>query len=328
MSGHQRAKVFAVLAGSLVVGAHAHGQISGLGADGWHTWQVEAVRSAPEMCCFRWRSGTATKKQCDLDGQHGGFSTTDGSKTPDDAVQVFALMRAGEVEDLRTLSASCPVTAKSAIVDLGPVATDDSVAWLERLMESGRDIRSAVITSVAAHRGTRARDLLFTAAEPGNDEDTREDAIFWMGQVRIGESADTLKKYIFADQEPDIREHAAFSYSQSDAPDVTAVLIRQGKDDADPDVRSQAWFWLAQTAAAESEAAIRDALLHDRDDDVREEAVFALSQLPESRAVKALAAILEDRELGMDIREQALFWLAQTGSDEAFATIDRLLSDN
>ena len=85
---------------------------------------------------------------------------------------------------------------------------------------------------------------------------------------------------------------------------------------------------MAQTAADESEQAICYALLNDTNEDVREEAVFALSQLPEGRAVKALAEILEDKNLSMDIREQALFWLAQTESDEAFEYIDRLLSDN
>lgn len=315
----------------LMAGTHsqvAQAEIAGLGVDGWHTWQVNAVSSAPEMCCASWKNASVKKRQCNLDGRNGGFSSLDDSATSEGRVQVFALMQAGVAKKLRVLSSNCPVSAHSAITDLGAIETDDSVEWLAGLISSGNDTGSDAIAAIAVHDGRKARDILTDTAKAGNDEDDREDAIFWMGQVRIGETATALKEFIFDDRSPDIREHAAFSYSQSDATDVADVLIKQGGDDNDPDVRSQAWFWLAQTEAEESEEAIRYALLNDRDEDVREEAVFALSQLPEDRAVKALAAILEDRQLDMEIREQALFWLAQTKSDEAYEYIDRLLSDN
>ena len=303
-------------------------KIAGLGEDGWHTWQIEAVDDAPEMCCFSWQSGTATRKQCNLDGRNGGFSSSDDSSSSERAVQIFALMKAGEVARFKVLSASCPVIADSKITDLGPVDTDDSVDWLETRIESDDDFASNAIAAIAVHKGRKARNVLLDIAKPGNDEGRREDAIFWMAQVRIEETAGEIRKFIFDDTSKDIREHAAFSYSQSDAADVSEVLIKQGKTDDDPDVRSQAWFWLAQTEAPESETAIGYALLNDKDEDVREEAVFALSQLPGDRAVKALATILENKNFSMDIREQALFWLAQTESDEAFEYIDRLLSDN
>ena len=64
----------------------------------------------------------------------------------------------------------------------------------------------------------------------------------------------------------------------------------------------------------------------DKSADVREEAVFALSQLPDDRAVKALAAVLEDRSLDQELREEALFWLAQSDSEIAFTYVDKLFS--
>lgn len=309
-------------------GERADADIAGLGDDGWHTWQVEAVKAAPEMCCFSWRSGTVTKKQCDLDGKNGGFSSSDDSVSSEGSVQIFALMKAGVVTRIRALSTSCPVIADSKIADLGPIEGDDSVDWLEQFLSDGEESSSDAIAAIAVHEGQKARDLLLDTARPGNDPDHREEAIFWMAQVRIDETAADIKRFIFDDENAGIREHAAFSYSQSKATDVAKTLIRQGRTDGDPDVRSQAWFWLAQTGADESEAEIRYALLNDKEEDVREEAVFALSQLPEERAVRALAAVLEDRQLSKDIREQALFWLAQSESDEAFEYIDRLLSDN
>ena len=316
---------------TLIVSAGIHSefaqaQIDGLGDNGWHTWQVEAVAGAPDTCCFTWKNGEATQKQCNLDQRKGGFSTSDRSVSSDDGLQIYALIEAGTVNRVRAFSSSCPVASESEIIDLGRIETEASVNWLRPLI--GGDATSNVIAAIAVHDGATARNALLDSAKVGNDEEIREDAIFWMAQVRLDETRDEIKGYIFNDDSAAIREHAAFAYSQSKAVDIADTLIRQGENDRKPDVRSHAWFWLAQTEAAESETAIHNAMLNDENEDVREEAVFALSQLPEDRAVKALAAILEDKGLQMDIREQALFWLAQTESDEAFEYIDELLSDN
>ena len=299
-----------------------------VGSNGWYSWRVDVVDSAPELCCFSWNNGIATKKSCNLDGRHGGFNATDESPFPSDEVQIYALTKSGVVTRVRALSSQCPVTTKSEIAYLGSVSVDESVGWLQEKVSPHSEISGEAISAIALHAGNRARDFLITTAESDSSEDNREVAIFWMAQVRIDETARELKNIMFNDRSADIREHAAFSYSQSSASDRAAVLIQQGKDDPDSDVRSQAWFWLAQIEAVESEAEIRDAIENDRDADVREQAVFALSQLPEERAVKALANLLEDRSRDRKIREQALFWLAQTESDAAYEYVERLLTGN
>jgi len=306
----------------------AKAQIAGMTDDGWHTWRVSAVNAAPEMCCFAWNRGTATRQGCDLDSRSGGFSTSSNVIDVSKDIQVFVRLDDGDVAEIRALSASCPVTSDNPIVDLGPLANAESVAWLSSHIEPGGDLAGDAIAAVSVHEGEEAVELLIKTAESRDDQDNREDAIFWLAQVRVEETSAELKKFIFDDRDPDIREHAAFSYAQSDAEDAADVLIRQGRTDEDPEVRSQAWFWLAQTGADQSEAAIRRAMHDDDDEDVREEAVFALSQLPDDRAVNALAEILEDESLDMEVREQALFWLAQTESDEAFEYIDRILTSN
>ena len=72
------------------------------------------------------------------------------------------------------------------------------------------------------------------------------------------------------------------------------------------------------------EALLR-AMAEDPDRKVREEAVFALSQLPGERAVDALLAVVEDRQLDLERRKNALFWLVQSESDRAFTSVERLL---
>jgi len=318
----------ALLVGTGLQSHAAAAGIDDLGTDGWHAWTVTAVADAPSLCCYSWRNGRATKRHCDLDGHRRGFSSFDESIDATDSMQIYVLMRAGEVRQIRALSSSCPVNTNSEIKDLGTVAPEQSVAWLKPHIDRGTKKSSNAIAAVAVHPGEEALTLLLNTAKLANDQDDREDAIFWLGRTRILESAAQLKELMFGDKNSDIREHAAFSYAQSNATDISSVLTEQGRNDADPDVRSQAWFWLAETGAAESEAIIGHALLHDKNADVREEAVFALAQLPEERAISALATIVEDRKMEQELREQALFWLAQTESEEAFAVIDRLLSNN
>jgi hypothetical protein len=297
-------------------------------SDGWYSWRVAVVDTAPELCCFSWNNGVATQKRCNLDGRNGGFSIDSGNPFPSDEVQIYARMDSGSPAEIRVLSSQCPVTTDSAITDLGIADGDESVEWMKSYVSPHTDISGEAITAIAMHAGDRARDTLIDVAETDDSQDNRENAILWMAQVRIDETADDIKKIMFDDSDADIREHAAFSYSQSTAADRAAMLIRQGKEDANPDVRSQAWLWLTQTEATESEEAILKAIDNERNADVREDAVFALSQLPEDRAVKALASILEDKQLDMEIREQALFWLAQAESDVAFDYVDKLLSEN
>jgi hypothetical protein len=301
-------------------------QIAGLTNDGWHSWQIAAVESAPEMCCFTWRSGRAMDAGCDLDSRRGGYGSSSDETGGD--IQLYVRIDGGEVTDIRALSASCPVTSSSPIIDLGQIDNGASVAWLADHIVPGSDITGDAIAAVSVHDGREAVELLTDHARNANDEDIREDAIFWMAQARVDETAPVLRDILFDDDDADIREHAAFSYSQSGADDVTDVLIRQGRQDPDPDVRSQAWFWLAETGSGEAEDVIMRAIRDDADEDVREDAVFALSQLPEDRAVNALGRVLEDRRLDREVREQALFWLAQSDSDEAYEYLDAILSAN
>lgn len=313
-----------VLTLAVFVNSPVAAQLAGLSGDGWHTWQVEAVPNSPEICCFRWSQGIASRRACNLDAGHGGYSSSSDNPPGSGEIQVYALLDGDEIKDLRALSASCPVVADGQITDLGPVATATSVSWLAAQIEPEGDLAAEAIAGVAVHAGAEAAGVLLRTAQ-AHDDDNREDAIFWMAQVRVAEMADQIKQFIFEDDDPDIREHAAFSYSQSDAGDVADVLIRQGRRDRDPEVRSAAWFWLAQSEAEEAEQEIRRAMREDDDEDVREDAVFALSQLPDERAVNALGAIIEDQGLDHEMREEALFWLAQSESDEAFEYIDDIL---
>ena len=295
--------------------------------DGWYAWKVSAAADAPNWCCYSWNSGVPRERICNLDSRHGGYSSNDESGGMNGELQIYALMKSGKATEIRPLSASCPAKANSAITDLGNVDVENSIDTLRPYIRGGEDLSSDALAAIAAHAGDKALSVLHDTAKSGGDLDIREEAVFWMALIRGPEVAGDLKRLMFEDRNPEFREHAAFAYSQSRIDDRFDALIELGNKDPDADVRSQAWFWLAETGAEQSEVAIRHAIAHDKSPDVREDAVFALSQLPEERAVKALAGVLEDRSLDKDIREQALFWLAQSESDEAFAYVDQLFRD-
>lgn len=61
---------------------------------------------------------------------------------------------------------------------------------------------------------------------------------------------------------------------------------------------------------------------------VRKQAIFALSQIPGEASVQKLVAIVEAPGLEHKTREEALFWLALSGSDDAIAYFDKLLTGN
>jgi hypothetical protein len=330
---HRSLHAAALCLGSLVFGPQALAAELKLPADGWSSWEVAAVDDAPAWCC--WSNGVTARNgawaTCKLDGNQDGFGSRDDQTT--DAVRIYARTVGGKVDRLRTLSASCPVEAATAIHDLGTVAQDDSARWLIDLGKQADQgnvkrhrIGDTVLAALAIHRGNFARDALAGMARSDARKETRKQAVLWLAQVRGAEGADITSSVMFNDQDPDVREHAAFALGQSKSPRVAADLIRLGNTDKVGDVRAQAWFWLAHTAAPEAENAISAALRKDNDDDVRERAIFALSRLPGDRGTKALIAAAEDQALSREQRKRAVFWLSQSESDAAQAYLDRVLS--
>jgi|CXWL01.1.fsa_nt_gi hypothetical protein len=292
--------------------------------DGWVTWTIFTVDTAPNWCCFDGPDWNTRPGSCDLDSRNHGY----GSRGDDDTVsqmRIYAKAEAGKLTALRSYAPSCKVTTKSTLQDLGELPVADSLQWLNAHLQPRGKLTADVLAAIAVHAGSAAEDKLVSLAKADSSRETRKDALFWLGQVRGATGAARIRPFLLGDADAKVREHAAFAYSQSSAPDRGPALIEQGQSDASPHVRSQAWFWLAQTGARETEAAIAAALRKEPKRNVRHQAIFALSQLPKARAVKALIAVIEDRGLAMEERKQGLFWLGQDASPEAIAYLDKVL---
>ena len=300
-------------------------RLDALATDGLYTWRVASTEDAPPWCCAC-EVNSPVASACNLDSRHASYSVSDEFQAPKEEMQIYALIESGKARRIRALSPLCEVKTRRDVIDLGAVEVDESLAWLEGHVATRGPVSTDALAAIAVHKGAAALRFLIDTADAGPTKDLRKEAIFWMSQARIAESAGELERLMFRDGSAEIRKHAAFSLSQSTAANRSDALIRQGREDPDPEVRSQAWFWLAQTGASQSEEAIQWAAANDPDDNVRKEAVFAMSQLPGERGVDALLAVLGNRQAHREVREQALFWLAQSDSDRAFEYLDRLLA--
>lgn len=292
---------------------------------GWAKWQVAAVADAPDWCCPLESGKPRALQQCDLDSGHTGYSK-DHDAAPVEQMQIYAHFKNGELTGIRAYGPSCPVVAKSEIADLGQIDNASSVDWLQTQIAPHSRVSGEVLAALAMHAGEQVDQVLNRVAEADPARESRNDALFWLGQVRGERGAALIEPFLSADPDPKIREHAAFAISQSGSPRRGDLLIRQAQSDGSTQVRSQAWFWLAQIGEPRSESAIRAALVKDTSAKVRHQAVFALSQLPEPRAVPALIGLLESLDMELEVRKQALFWLGQSGDEAALRYLDRMLA--
>jgi len=305
------------------VAADAQTRLPALPDNGWVSWRVQAVSDAPRLCCRQRHGDIETTCELDADnGLHAGSEERGGTGE----VRVYVNMRDGRPESIRALDASCPVSSDSEVRDLGEVPNSVSVDWLQQQLAGAGSIDNRAIVALAVHAGDTARRALIDLAEHGLDEDRRNGAVFWIGQMRAHDSADDLRRLMFDHNDPDFRQHAAFSLSQSAIADRHASLKRLATTDAAGDVRARAWFWLVQTDAPAIESTILAALPEEPDQDVREQMVFALSQLPDERGLPALGRLIEDPAQDRSIRQKAIFWLAQSDSTEAFERLEALLA--
>ena len=228
--------------------AVARAELPGLSSDGWYSWRVPAVETAPDWCCYEWNLGVAERKGCDLDGRHGGYGGSDRYSESPGQIQLYTLMRNGEPSKIRALSPRCAVTAGTAITDLGIVSSGDSVEWLKDHIAPRTDISGDVLAAIASHDGHRSQRILLDVAKDVEDIENRKDALFWMGKIRGIESAVDIESIARDDRNAEMREHAIFVLSQlPDERGVDALVAVVKDQDRQRQDRKRALFWLAQS---------------------------------------------------------------------------------
>jgi hypothetical protein len=297
------------------------------GPDGWVAYRMPLVEGADAPCCFGDRDASATV--CDLDARHLNFGSRfdHAAPTGPQDLNVYLHRRHGEIDRVRAFAASCAVSTTVSFLDgVEPAA---SAQWLGQWSARHAERHSEGelgLAALAYQAGAEATQALVTLSAPDAPREQRKNALFWLGQTRGREGAAAVERAARSDADPAVREHAVFALSQSKAVDGYAAIQDIARHDASEQVRGQALFWMAQTGDARASADIRAALDIETSAHVREQAVFALSQLHPGGDAALIALLRSDAP--REVKQKAMFWLGQSGSDEAIAFLDRVLTES
>ena len=297
--------------------------------DGWVAYQVPKIAGSGVACCFQMHGRHVLQSGCDLEGNTWGNSDDEprAAQAAGDALDVYLRVSHGKIDKVRAFSASCPVRDADKVRWLDNVAPAASVAFLTGAAAATppEDIFDAELAALAMHAEPAATPALRDLSGQSHPHKVREQALFWLGQMRGAEGAQVVEHAATTDADPELRAHAVFVLSESHGVDGYATIHRIAQVDPSGHVREQALFWMAQTGDTRARNDITAAIDKETSKDVREQAVFALSQLKEGEADAALIALVRG-SYPRDVKQQALFWLGQSGSDEAIKFLDDVLS--
>ena len=139
--------------------------------------------------------------------------------------------------------------AGRAAVDLGTVSAPEAAALLLDLApaagEAGEDLISA---ATLADSAVVWPTLLRLARDTHLSEDTRQKAVFWLGQAAGVEVTRGLDSIVRDDRgEIEVRKQAVFALSQRPADESVPALIRIARSSREPEILRSALFWLGQS---------------------------------------------------------------------------------
>jgi len=237
------------------------------------------------------------------------------------AVFIISQQRTSETEDVLLASARTdPDTEvrEQAVFWLSQVGSERAVTALDSILQSAADpeIQKKALFALSQISGARAGQILRDYAERSDaPEDSREQAIFWLGQQNSAENAAFLRGLYAHMTSDDLREKVIFSLSQMGGAENARWLLDLAQNDREPvEMRKKALFWAGQTGASITDlAALYD---HTSNDEIKEQLIFVYSQRDEPAAVEKLIDIAK-RDANPELRKKAVFWLGQSRDPRA-----------
>ena len=220
-------------------------------------------------------------------------------------------------------------TREQAVFWLGQVRSERAVPLLEDLLKNSTDkaTKDKAIFALSQHRSSRAGQILRDFAErESEDEELREQAIFWLGQNRAEENATYLKTLYGRVKKDALKDKIIFSLSQQRGFGNAEWIMQIALDPKESiEMRKQALFWAGQNGGASTESF---ASLYDKmtDAEIKEQLIFVLSQ--RSRDGKALEKLMDIAKTDKDkeMRSKAIFWLGQSRDPRAVKFLEDLIT--
>jgi len=215
---------------------------------------------------------------------------------------------------------------EQAVFWLSQVGTDRAVSALDSILRTSKDpgLQEKAVFALSQHDSPRAQQALRTYAErPELPVETREKAIFWIGQSGGAENEAFLRGLYGRLTEESLRNRVLFSVSQAGGAENGRWLLGVAKDAKQPiELRKQALFWAGQGGASIADLAGLYAAMPDRE--MREQLIFVYSQRDEPAAVDKLLDIAR-REPDKELRKKALFWLGQSSDPRAAKALQDII---
>ena len=217
---------------------------------------------------------------------------------------------------------------EQAIFWLGQVRSDRAVTLLEDVLKNStdRDIKDKAIFALSQQSIPRAGQILRDFAERESEEqELREQAIFWLGQKRSEENANYLKGLYARVKNDALKEKIIFSLSQQKSFGNGEWIMNIALDPKQSiEARKQALFWAGQSGASTDQfVALYDKMT---DPEIKEQLIFVFSQRGrDAKAVDKLMDIARN-DKDKEMRSKAIFWLGQSRDPRVAKFLEDLIS--
>ena len=237
------------------------------------------------------------------------------------AVFIVSQKRTAETEDVLLDVARNdpdPEVRQQAVFWLSQVGSDRAVSALDSILRTATDVelQDKAIFALSQIHNARAGQILrdYAGNERASDE-TREKAIFWLGQQHAPENATFLRSLYGKLATEDLKEKVIFSLSQMGGPENGRWLMDIALNEREPvEMRKKALFWAGQTGGNLDQLVG----LYDRmqNEEMKDQLIFVYSQRHEPAALDKLIQIAKT-EQDKELRKKALFWLGQSHDPRA-----------
>ena len=173
-------------------------------------------------------------------------------------------------------------------------------------------LRRKAVFLVSQKRSDETANILMNVARTDPDQETREQAVFWLSQVPG--STGLLEEILKGNGDQSIKEKALFALSQQREPRAQQILRDFAtRESENADLREKAIFWLGQRRSPENTEFLRNLYGQIRSQDLREKILFSLSQQHGAGNEQWLMNIALDSKQDIELRKKALFWAGQSG---------------
>jgi HEAT repeat protein len=173
-------------------------------------------------------------------------------------------------------------------------------------------LRRKAVFLVSQKRTDQTANILMSVARSDPDQETREQAVFWLSQVPG--STGLLEEILKGSGDQNIKEKALFSLSQQNEPRAQQALRDFAtRETENSDLREKAIFWLGQNHSKDNTEFLRTLYSRLTNEDLKEKILFSLSQQKGAGNEQWLMNIAVNPKEDIELRKKALFWAGQSG---------------